>query len=730
MAGRRALIAVLVLAAPLAAAPAHASSLYDGPGPRPGPDLLYEPPSRAPQLENTGVWRAPPILVSGATAYRRGEFLYQDFLYDDHGASLEADPSDPRSGDDLFSAPNGTYTYPTADSYAGNTADLVELRVKPLRRHTAFRLTLNTMLDPGLVAATIALGESAEPRELPHGANVRAPAELFLTVHGTRGDLRDAATGEVVGVPRVRVDTERRQIHVLVSHRAWNPGRRTIRMAAGVGLWDPNAGRYLAPRDTADAETPGGAGDAERPAALFNVAFRGDEPMPAVTDLWHNLDPAWWRDRSQGAALAEGDLGRFSADVDFAKLADRRSDNTDVPRTGAMNRILSSRFEPHPGVDYGKGCGTPVRCEGWLGGRLQPYAIYVPERPPPAAGYGLTLLLHSLGASYNQFLASRNQAQFAERAGGSIVVTPAGRGPDGWYVELAEADVFEVWADVARRYRLDDAHTAIAGYSMGGYGTFRLATRYPDLFARAQPTVGPPSLGIWAPPLPPTSGDATNTFHMLPSLRHVPIMMWVGVADELVPFPGTQAQADELDRLGYRYVFDAFTGEHLTLAFNDEYGPAAQFLGDARVDRDPARVTYVANPAMDFAARGVVADHAYWVSGVRVREPVADAPFGTVDVRSHGFGVGDPAPRLTERGGGMLAGGEATLFYTRQEKRWDPAPAAPTANRLDVAAENVAALTIDPARARVGCDAQLEVTTDGPLEVTLAGCGRTERFGR
>ena len=51
------------------------ASLYRGPGPRPGPDILYAGPAAAPQLTNAGVWRADPILVSGARAYRGGEFV-------------------------------------------------------------------------------------------------------------------------------------------------------------------------------------------------------------------------------------------------------------------------------------------------------------------------------------------------------------------------------------------------------------------------------------------------------------------------------------------------------------------------------------------------------------------------------------------------------------------------------------------------------------------------------
>ena len=145
------------------AAWADEASLYRGAAPRPGPDILYADPAAAPQLTNAGPWRAQPILVSGASAYRDGEFVYQDYLYDDHGAKGPRDPGDPRAGDDTFSQANGTYTYPSDAAYGGNAADLVELRVKPVAGATAFRLTLNTMLDPAKVAATIAIGDSAAP---------------------------------------------------------------------------------------------------------------------------------------------------------------------------------------------------------------------------------------------------------------------------------------------------------------------------------------------------------------------------------------------------------------------------------------------------------------------------------------------------------------------------------------------------------------------------------------
>lgn len=711
-------IVVVVLAALPASAAASLPSV--GSGPRPGPDILYAPAPRAPQLENTGVWRAPPILISGASAYRDGEFLYQDWLYDDHGARGSRDPQDPRRAtDEGASAPSGSYTYPTDRAYAGNAADLVELRVRALRKATAFRVTLNTLVDPERVAFTIAIGGVPEVvHELPHGANAGAPADLFLTVHGRQAGLADAASGAQVGAPRVKLDRRRRQFTVTVPHADWSPGSSTVRLAAGVGLWDVERDRYLVPGPAATQTTPGGAGGLARPTAIFNAAFRFQEPFQGP-DLSVLTDATWWRDRTQGRALAQGDLGRFHAEVDFSKLIARVDDDMPgqqggVPQDGPMNRILASRFETAQGIDFSTVClgGTlPQSCKGEYRGQLQPYSIYVPRKPAPPGGYGLTLLLHSLGGTYNQYSTSRNQSQYGERGTGSIVITPHARGPDGFYFDHAAADVFEVWADVARRYRLDPDWTVIAGYSMGGYGAYKLASQFPDLFARVQTTVGPPGI------------SSADTRPLLASLRNVPVLIWAGAADELVPIADVRGVAQLLDDLGYRYTFLEFSATiHILLAFVDQYAPAAEFLGEARVDRDPPHVTYAYNASMDFPDAGTRAGHAYWLSEVKPVDTAANQGVALVDVRSGGFGVADPLASPTAVGGGLLTGGVIPLAFTSRAKTWGVAPAAPLADRLVVDATNVASVTVDPRRARVTCDADVVVESADPVEVKLAGC--------
>src|SRR3979490_2670946 len=75
----------LALAAMLGVPPGalRARRARKGPPPRPGPAILYQKPASAPQLENErgSPWHAPSIFVSGASAYRQGEVIYQGFLY-------------------------------------------------------------------------------------------------------------------------------------------------------------------------------------------------------------------------------------------------------------------------------------------------------------------------------------------------------------------------------------------------------------------------------------------------------------------------------------------------------------------------------------------------------------------------------------------------------------------------------------------------------------------------
>jgi hypothetical protein len=169
------------------------------------------------------------------------------------------------------------------------------------------------------------------------------------------------------------------------------------------------------------------------------------------------------------------------------------------------------------------------------------------------------------------------------------------------------------------------------------------------------------------------------------------------------------------------------------LAINDQFAPAAAFLGSATVDRNPAHVTYVVDGARDRPSLGIVGDHAYWVSGLTLRSQAHTSsnghPEGQIDVFSHGFGTSDPTPSGTQPGVGTLTGGNmGSLAFASLTETWSPTPPAPPHDTLDINATNIATASIDVSRAHVDCGVVLNIT-NGPITVDVSGCGRTVRTG-
>jgi pimeloyl-ACP methyl ester carboxylesterase len=312
--------------------------------------------------------------------------------------------------------------------------------------------------------------------------------------------------------------------------------------------------------------------------------------------------------------------------------------------------------------------------------------------------------MHGLSANYNEFLGSHEAEQLADRSSGSIFASPESRGPDGSYQSYAQADVFDMWNDVARHYHLNPDVTDVTGYSMGGGGTYSLGSEWPDLWARAFPIVGPPT----------SSGSFAN-------FRNIPVMAWYGQNDELVgPEMSEEAFANALGA-GIRYDHWVFTpAGHITEGNNDEYAPAAAFLGDATVDRNPTHVTYYYDPSTNDPLLGP-ANHAYWLSGITLRSP---SSAGKIDVRSLARGTGDPPVESPQIGYHVLYGGShGPLPYQERTIAWGAPLPQPKADELVIDATNLSAVTIDASRAGVTCGAKLAITSDGPLHVTFTGCG-------
>ena len=79
--------------------------------------------------------------------------------------------------------------------------------------------------------------------------------------------------------------------------------------------------------------------------------------------------------------------------------------------------------------------------------------------------------------------------------------------------------------------------------------------------------------------------------------------------------------------------------------------------------------------------------------------------------------------------GGALTGGNlGAMPFTELKRTWGPEPHTRARDVLRLHAHNLARVVVHLARARLSCHPGLNVTTDGPLTLELAGCGRTLQF--
>lgn len=691
--------------------------------PAPGPDVLYESLASAPQFENTDPWTAEPLLVSGTDAYVQGEYLFQDFVYDDKGATTTKlnEPPDPAPKAHTFSAMTGDVVYPTdEETYRNNAADVLEFRARPTETGIAYRVTLNTM--EATDAAAIAIGINTDG-ETTTGADDWGYGIGQLGTLGLDHVLVTWGDGaELDGEPvESRVDLTRNQIHVEVP---LDPGRETWRHYLVAGLYDSQANEFKQIQGQPTDTDPGGA-HGKSPPPVFNVGFRfaDDEPM-GIT----KLDPerigelfeffgteeylertesrgvGWghWREHDQAISLAQRDISKFSADIDFGKLAEE-VEEVNIPETGYLNRLYVSHFDLGTGIDE-----FPTSDDAdVLLGKILPYSIYIPSAYDGSSPFPLHVHLHSLSGTYNQYQAT--MPNFIRQIGeerNAIVLTSTGRGPEVPFRDQAELDLFEAWGDANHRYELDFDRVTLGGFSMGAYSAHRIVSLYPDLFASAFPLSG--SVGGSEDRYPNNEIVADN-------LRHVPLLMWTGYADGLVPLDEVLEYQERLEELGYRHELGIFKYDHFGLPNLDQWGPAKEFLTNNQdITRDPPQVTYRAVPAKDNEDYGLVHDKAYWVSDIGVTESESD---GLVNVRSAAFGAAPPTPvKFHEQG-------EDPVRHIKQGIRWDRSDDAPEPrNALAVSLDRVSDVTlwVEEANLEPTTPIELQVETSHPATITLA----------
>jgi hypothetical protein len=257
---------------------------------------------------------------------------------------------------------------------------------------------------------------------------------------------------------------------------------------------------------------------------------------------------------------------------------------------GGQWRAMEEAVRIITALDEGKDHLAAQRNQFWCGilsradGEGQPFVVSVPANFKPGRTYPLVVTLHGAGGMQTPDRTLVHKDQYIE-------VFPAGRGNTS-YCGLGESDVLEVIAYMREWYRIDPDLIYLTGGSMGGAGTWRIASRHPDLFAAAAPRYG------WAEGAP------------LENLRNVPVLNQHGAMDILVAIDGSRYAVSRLQKMGYAVAYkESPEGGHDMLL----PCPSLEWmLARTRVER-PAAVTYTCDTTR--------CGRAYWTEVLHFTEP-------------------------------------------------------------------------------------------------------------
>ncbi|MEA2349679.1 MAG: hypothetical protein QOG86_620, partial [Thermoleophilaceae bacterium] len=543
----------------------------------------------------------------------------------------------------------------------------------------------------------------------------RAERAVLLTASG--GWVADLATGAVTGLPKGSVATDpngyANALEARLPRSALGalPGSFSVAVAAGIA--DPSG----KPRFK----------DFGLGANLANVAFRGAEPARD-----------WW-DKQQAFSLESGTIDPFFRSVDLSGLQHGRSQKY-MPGPGYHDRIFTSseRISKEEGQE----------------GILQHYGIYLPTAYRPNRRWPLQWWFHFRGG--NAHIAAAAVPRIYKDMGedlDTMVVSPRGRGESTWYVGRGHVDYQEVWRDVHRTFPVDPDRTYIAGHSMGGWATYLMTILYPDRFAAGFPASGAVTQGAWtgvdfahcdelsADGETPCYTDANGgdsraelTRPLLDNVRWVPLAIYHGVPDELVPVTGVIRQADRLRKLGYRYRLYLFPAqEHYGPPVTDQWADGARYEHQFVRDPNPPRVTYIRSMPFERAVERVQSDgaklsfdfeRAYWMSDL---DPT-DLVKGIVTFDGRSFGLPERGHTTVPEAGGP-ADPDQTGPYAMAGQAWKVGGTDLPDWRNAFSAKLTGAGQVRLHTKRMGLvptqKLEGDVTTQAALRLTLVG-----RFGR
>jgi predicted esterase len=186
---------------------------------------------------------------------------------------------------------------------------------------------------------------------------------------------------------------------------------------------------------------------------------------------------------------------------------------------------------------------------------------YLPGGYDPARKWPLVVQLHGYNGENPRYVRwwsadSRHAAEADEM--GVIHIEPHGRG-NTQYRGMGEKDVLRAIALAKQRFSVDEDRVYLMGDSMGGWGTWQVGTRHPELFAAIAPIFGGADYRLQMPAEAQARLtdverfflEQTSSFAQAEALLTTPILITHGDQDQAVDVEYSRYVVRMLQRWGY-----------------------------------------------------------------------------------------------------------------------------------------------------------------------------------
>jgi dienelactone hydrolase len=232
-----------------------------------------------------------------------------------------------------------------------------------------------------------------------------------------------------------------------------------------------------------------------------------------------------------------------------------------LERDGQVGRIRAGGFVRLAYLDEVD--GSPQYCRA-----------YLPVDYDPAKKWPVVIQMHGYNPANPVYVrwwgADERHAGIGTEFSGHqsvIYVEPHGRG-NTQYLGMGDKDIVTVIAEVKRLFNVDEDRIYLTGDSMGGWGTWNVATRHPDLFAAIAPVFGGSDYHAQMPeealsrlgPLDRFLLEKQSSWAMADGLLNTPIFVHHGDADQSVNVEYSRWGVRLLQRWGYDVRYHEYPG--------------------------------------------------------------------------------------------------------------------------------------------------------------------------